>query len=115
MLVMETLHWRTEGAQPVVPQGSRFFHFDVQILRNVATSRVGAPVYDVGASPTGNPGSVTAMVLPFSHPYSIGKFHVDLIPFSMLEKVLIRKPPLTVSEALTLFIGKQSKEYDEIF
>ena len=36
-------HWHT-------PQGSRFFHFDIQILRNVAASGVGAP-YKVGAPP----------------------------------------------------------------
>ena len=47
------------GARP--PQGSRFFRFDIQILRNVAASGVGAPPYEVGAPPTGNPGSATEM------------------------------------------------------
>ena len=35
------------------PYGSRFFHFDIQIFRNVAASGVGPP------PPTGNPGSAT--------------------------------------------------------
>ena len=43
------VHWRIQGAPPArAPQGSRFFHLDIQILRNVATSGVGAP-YEVGA------------------------------------------------------------------
>ena len=41
------------------PYGSRFFRFDIQIFQNVAASGVGAPPYEVGAPPTGNPGSAT--------------------------------------------------------
>ena len=33
------------GVPPArAPQGSRFFHFDIQIFRNVAASGVGAPL-----------------------------------------------------------------------
>ena len=46
------------GAAGARPYRSRFFHFDIQIFRNVATSGVGAP-YEVGAPPMGNPGSAT--------------------------------------------------------
>ena len=36
--------WRIQGAPPArPPYGSRFFWFDIQIFRNVATSGVGAP------------------------------------------------------------------------
>ena len=45
------------GAPPARPQGSRFFRFDIQIFQNIATSGVGAPPHEVGAPPTGNPGS----------------------------------------------------------
>ena len=45
------------GACP--PYGSRFFRFDIQIFRNVAASGVGAPPYEVGTPPMGNPGSAT--------------------------------------------------------
>ena len=52
-----TLHWRIQGgdapgARP--PKGPDSFVFDIQILRNVASSGVHAP-------PTGNPGSATAL------------------------------------------------------
>ena len=40
------------------PWGIQFFRFDIQILRNVAASRVHAP-YEVHVPPTGNPGSAT--------------------------------------------------------
>ena len=36
-------HWRIQGAPPAPPQGSRFFCFNIQILRNIATSGVGTP------------------------------------------------------------------------
>ena len=37
-------HWRIQGgAASMPPQGSRFFRSDIQILRNVAASGVGAP------------------------------------------------------------------------
>ena len=42
------------GRTPKAPQGSRFFHFDLQILWNVAVSWVGAPY--------GNPGSATVLL-----------------------------------------------------
>ena len=35
------LHWRIQGAPLAPPQGSRFFHFDIQIFQNVAASGVG--------------------------------------------------------------------------
>ena len=40
-------------------EGTQFFRFDIQMLRNVAASRVHAPHYEVHAPPTGNPGSAT--------------------------------------------------------
>ena len=50
--------WRIWGVLlACAPQGSRFFHFDIQIFWNVAASGVGAPTRL--APPTGNPGSVT--------------------------------------------------------
>ena len=45
------------GARP--PYGSRFFRFDIQNFWNVPTSGVHAPLYEVHAPPTGNPGSAT--------------------------------------------------------
>ena len=38
--------WRIQGGcrWHAPPKGSRFFRFDIQILRNVATSGVGAPL-----------------------------------------------------------------------
>ena len=35
------------GAHPAVPQGTRFFPFDIQILRNVAASGVHAPLWEI--------------------------------------------------------------------
>ena len=54
--------WRIQGAPPAraPPYRSRFFRFDIQIFRNIAASGVGVPPYEVGAPPTGNPGSATA-------------------------------------------------------
>ena len=37
------MHWRIWGGAPP-PQGTRFFRFDIQILRNVAASGVHAPL-----------------------------------------------------------------------
>ena len=39
------LQWRIQGGTTGTcpPSGSRFFHFDIQIFRNVAASGVGAP------------------------------------------------------------------------
>ena len=55
VLICVTHHWRIQGAPPArAPQGSRFFCFDIQILRNVATSGVGAPLRG-WRPPTGNP------------------------------------------------------------
>ena len=55
-------HWRIQGAPPArAPQGSRFFHFDIQILWNVAASGVARPPTRL-APPTGNPGSATVNV-----------------------------------------------------
>ena len=50
------MHWRIQGAHPAhaPPQGTQFFRFDIQILRNVAASGVHAP-------PTGNLESATGM------------------------------------------------------
>ena len=47
---MHASHWRIQGGgrRRCAPQGSRFFHFDIQIFRNVAASGVGAPSYEVG-------------------------------------------------------------------
>ena len=56
------------------PQGSRFFRFDIQNFRNVAASGVGAPPYEVGAPPTGNPGSAAEIEWNFS-----SSFFTDLI------------------------------------
>ena len=39
------------------PQGSQFFHFDIQNFRNVTASGVHTPSYEVHAPSTGNPGS----------------------------------------------------------
>ena len=55
------MQWRIQAGARRPPYGSRFFRFDIQIFRNVAASGVGAPPYEVGAPPTGNPGSATGM------------------------------------------------------
>ena len=48
--VKTVIHWQIQGVPPVhAPQGSRFFSFDIQNFQNIATSGVGALVYEVGA------------------------------------------------------------------
>ena len=54
--------WHIGGSKGVPgarPQGSRFFRFDIQNVRNLTASGVHAPSNEVHAPPMGNPGSAT--------------------------------------------------------
>ena len=55
--------WRVRRTHPSSPppQGSRFFHFDIQNFWNVTASGVGAPPLRGRHPPTGNPGSATVL------------------------------------------------------
>ena len=51
------------GAPP--PNGIKFFHFRIRFHQKVPASEVGAP-QRLGALPTGNPGSATAIPMAYS-------------------------------------------------
>ena len=65
--------WRIQGGRrrSPPPYGARFFHFDIQIFRNVAASGVGAPPLRGRRPPMGNPGSATGndAILKFYFPF----------------------------------------------
>ena len=56
---------RCRRPHPPPPNGIKFFHFRIRFHQKVPASEVGAP-QRLGALPTGNPGSATAIPMAYS-------------------------------------------------